>query len=166
MFKFKVLGLAMLELAWAGQGRAQFAPTEHKQIVDAGGKALLVRATNLGNWIVPEERPRPATKAEAGASGATQIPANKIQVPKGTAVRLFLTEPISIRTAKAGDSVKLQVLRPLKLDNLVGIANKTLASATITEVYKPGQEVSMYWHAGGLKLRLDSVMLIYQQKQT
>ncbi len=42
--------------------------TEHKQIVDAGGpsrlpsqlrvsrasKALLVRATNLGNWMVPE----------------------------------------------------------------------------------------------------------------
>src|SRR5260370_37366789 len=61
MIKFRLLGLAMLLLLWAGQGRAQFAHTEHKQIVDGGGpsglrasKALLVRATNLGNWMVPE----------------------------------------------------------------------------------------------------------------
>ena len=33
---------------------AQFAHTDHKQIVDASGKPLLIRATNLGNWMVPE----------------------------------------------------------------------------------------------------------------
>jgi hypothetical protein len=33
---------------------AQFAHTNHKQIVDAAGKPLLTRATNLGNWLVPE----------------------------------------------------------------------------------------------------------------
>ena len=60
---------------------------------------------------------------EAGTSGATEIPAIKIRLPKGTAVRLFLMEPISIRTAKAGASVKLQVLGPVQLDNLVVIAN-------------------------------------------
>jgi endoglucanase len=54
MNKFRLLGLAILVLAWTSQGRAQFAHTEHKQIVDAGGKPLLVRATNLGNWMVPE----------------------------------------------------------------------------------------------------------------
>src|SRR5713101_3302645 len=54
MFKFRLMGLAILVLAWGAPGRAQFAHTEHKQIVDAGGKALLVRATNLGNWMVPE----------------------------------------------------------------------------------------------------------------
>src|SRR5260370_14246326 len=61
MFKFRLLVLLVLLLAWASQGGAQFAHTEHKQIVDAGGpsglrasKALLVRATNLGNWMVPE----------------------------------------------------------------------------------------------------------------
>src|SRR5436853_2591726 len=120
------------------------------------------------SYGLAQEQPQPATKAEAGTSGATEIPAIKIRLPKGTAVRLFLMEPISIRTAKAGASVKLQVLGPVQLDNLVVIANKAPASATITEiteVYKPGQEVSMYWHGGGLKLRLDSVMLIDQQKQ-
>ena len=129
------------------------------------GLTLFEMVLLAASYGFAQEQPQPATKAEARTSGATQIPANKIQLPKGTAVRLFLMEPISIRTTKAGDSVKLQVLGPVKVDNLVVIANKALASATITEVYKPGQEVSMYWHAGGLRLRLDSVMLIDQQKQ-
>src|SRR5437879_4130733 len=61
MNKLRLLGLAMLVIAWASQARAQFAHTEHKQIVDGGGPSglrasepLLVRATNLGNWMVPE----------------------------------------------------------------------------------------------------------------
>ena len=68
MFKFRVLGLTILLLAWTAPGRAQFAHTEHKQIVDAGGpsglpsnlrvnrasKPIHIRATNLGNWMVPE----------------------------------------------------------------------------------------------------------------
>jgi endoglucanase len=54
MIKFRVLLVLVLVLAWAPQGRAQFVRTEHKQIVDGGGKPLLVRATNLGNWMVPE----------------------------------------------------------------------------------------------------------------
>jgi hypothetical protein len=61
MFKCRLLVLLVLLLAWTAQGRAQFAHTEHKQIVDAGGpsgfrasKPILIRATNLGNWMVPE----------------------------------------------------------------------------------------------------------------
>jgi endoglucanase len=34
--------------------RAQFAHTDHEQIVDAAGRPLLTHATNLGNWLVPE----------------------------------------------------------------------------------------------------------------
>jgi len=33
---------------------AQFAHTNGKEIVDAGGKAILLRGTSLGNWMVPE----------------------------------------------------------------------------------------------------------------
>ena len=54
MTKFRLLLLAMLFLALTPLVGAQFAHTEHKQIVDAGGKLLLIRATNLGNWLVPE----------------------------------------------------------------------------------------------------------------
>src|SRR5437764_6871487 len=54
MLKFRLLQLPLLFLALTSQASAQFAHTDHKQIVDAAGKALLVRATNLGNWMVPE----------------------------------------------------------------------------------------------------------------
>src|SRR5260370_3105278 len=61
MLQFSSIVLLILLLAWSSQGGAQFAHTEHKQIVDGVGpsgirasKPLLVRATNLGNWLVPE----------------------------------------------------------------------------------------------------------------
>lgn len=54
MVKLRLLRLPLLLLALISPGSAQFAHTEHKQIVDAAGKPLLVRATNLGNWLVPE----------------------------------------------------------------------------------------------------------------
>ena len=53
MIKFRFIQLLLL-LAFIAQGSAQFAHTDHKQIVDAAGKPLLLRATNLGNWLVPE----------------------------------------------------------------------------------------------------------------
>src|SRR5215813_8905182 len=53
MFKFRLLHLPLL-LVFISQAGAQFAHTDHKRIVDAAGKPLLVRATNLGNWLVPE----------------------------------------------------------------------------------------------------------------
>jgi hypothetical protein len=54
MLKFRLPQLLLLFLAFIPQGSAQFAHTDHKQIVDASGKPLLLRATNLGNWLVPE----------------------------------------------------------------------------------------------------------------
>ena len=57
MVKFKLLQLPLLLLvllALVLGASAQFAHTDHKQIVDSSGKPLLVRATNLGNWLVPE----------------------------------------------------------------------------------------------------------------
>jgi endoglucanase len=54
MFKFRLLYLPLFVLVLTYQGSAQFAHTDHKQIVDAAGKPLLLRATNLGNWLVPE----------------------------------------------------------------------------------------------------------------
>jgi endoglucanase len=54
MFKFRLLRLPLLLLALISQGSAQFTHTDHKQIVDAAGKPLFIRATNLGNWLVPE----------------------------------------------------------------------------------------------------------------
>jgi endoglucanase len=54
MFKFRILPLLFVLLVLTSHASAQFAHTDHKQIVDAAGKTLLIRATNLGNWLVPE----------------------------------------------------------------------------------------------------------------
>jgi endoglucanase len=54
VFKFRLLLLPLVLLALMSAGSAQFAHTNHKQIVDAAGKALLLRGTSLGNWLVPE----------------------------------------------------------------------------------------------------------------
>jgi len=54
MHKFRLVRLLLLFLVFAPQVNAQFAHTDHKQIVDAAGKPLLIRSTNLGNWLVPE----------------------------------------------------------------------------------------------------------------
>ena len=54
MFKFRFLQLPLLLLPLISHGSAQCAHTDHKQIVDAAGKPLFLRATNLGNWLVPE----------------------------------------------------------------------------------------------------------------
>ena len=54
MRKFRFLRLPLLLLALTLQASAQFAHTDHHEIVDSAGKPLLVRATNLGNWLVPE----------------------------------------------------------------------------------------------------------------
>ena len=54
MFKYRLLPSLILLLSLTPQGNAQFAHTDHKQIVDAAGKPLFTRAINLGNWLVPE----------------------------------------------------------------------------------------------------------------
>src|SRR6201993_661942 len=57
MVKFRLLQLPLLLLvllALVLGASAQFAHTDHKQIVDGSGKPLLILATNLGNWLVPE----------------------------------------------------------------------------------------------------------------
>src|SRR3979490_2366167 len=50
----RFLRLLLFLLALITPACAQFAHTDQKQIVDAAGKPLLIRATNLGNWLVPE----------------------------------------------------------------------------------------------------------------
>jgi len=54
MIKFRFVLLLLFLVASVIQTNAQFAHTDHKQIVDAAGKPILIRATNLGNWLVPE----------------------------------------------------------------------------------------------------------------
>ena len=100
----------------------------------------------------------PGTLVEAPAG--IEIPADRIRLPNGKTVRLMVTETVSSRTAKVGDPVKLQVIDPVQVDELVVIASKAPAWGTITEVKPAGRS----WHKGGVVLRLDSVTLVNQQQ--
>src|SRR3989440_11969890 len=84
MSKFSLLRLTLLLLVLISQGGAQFAHTDHKQIVDAAGKPLLIRATNLGNWLVPEGY---MWQFEGGPQSSSEIRALVLELlgPEGSA---------------------------------------------------------------------------------
>ena len=90
-----------------------------------------------------------------------EIPANKIRLGNGTKIRLLLLDSISSKTAKTGGSVRLRVLDDVKVDNLVIIAKRTTAVATLTATH-PAHRA---WRTGGIAMRMDSVTLIDQQTQ-
>lgn len=54
MLRRRLLHLALIVLFLSSAAFAQFAHTEHKQIMDGAGRPLLLRGTNLGNWLEPE----------------------------------------------------------------------------------------------------------------
>ena len=70
MVKVSLLLFPLLLLGLTSAATGQFAHTDHKQIVDSAGKPLLTRATNLGNWLVPEGY---MWLFEGGPQSATEI---------------------------------------------------------------------------------------------
>jgi len=84
-----------------------------------------------------------------------------IRLANGTPVRLLISESVSSKTAKPGDTVKLQVLDDVKVGNLVVIAGKAPASAIIETANSAGRA----WRAGNIALKLNSVALINHQDQ-
>ncbi|MDP9267958.1 MAG: glycoside hydrolase family 5 protein [Acidobacteriota bacterium] len=66
------------------QAGAQFAHTGHQKIVDAAGKPLFIRATNLGNWLVPEGY---MWRLEGGPQSPSEIHALVLELlgPEGSA---------------------------------------------------------------------------------
>ncbi|HKW34373.1 MAG TPA: cellulase family glycosylhydrolase [Candidatus Acidoferrum sp.] len=84
MLKCRLLLLLLLLPAWAPQGSAQYAHTNHKRIVDGVGKSLLLRAINLGNWMVPEGY---MWLFDGGPQSATEIRAlvGELLGPEGSA---------------------------------------------------------------------------------
>ena len=120
-------------------------------------------ATNVpGSIPVSEEQP---TTTPAAASPATADKRDEssatIRLASGTPVHLFLTETLSSKTAKAGDTVKLQVLGDVKVGDLVVIANKAAARGRIETVQSAGRA----WRAGRLIVKLQTVTLVNRKEQ-
>jgi hypothetical protein len=67
-------------------------------------------------------------------SAGQTAPAPAATLPAGTIVRLRTTEEIDSKHAKAGDTLPLEVMRDVKIGELLVIAKHTPVAATLTQV--------------------------------
>jgi hypothetical protein len=108
---------------------------------------------------------QPTTTSAAATPAATEEiqdgSPQPIRLASGTPVHLFVAETISSKTAKAGDTVKLQVLGDVKVGDLVVIANKAPGVGRIETVESAGRA----WHAGRLIVKLQTVTLVNHKEQ-
>ena len=95
---------------------------------------------------------------DARDSVARRLPQddNAIRIPDGTEVRLLVQTSISGKAAKPNDPVPLQVLNDVKVGDLVLIANKAPAFATIAEIQPPRRMM----RGGPMSLKDDHVTLV------
>lgn len=127
-----------------------------------GTEAVIKRGTPVIAYVEAdtELQVSPDLAAKHAAFAASAQMSNKIRLPYATPVQLMLTEPVSSKTAKPGDAVKLRVLEDVKVGDLIVIPARAPATASITEAKAAG----MAWHKGQLAIRVDTVTLIDQQQ--
>ncbi len=108
-------------------------------------------------------QPKTTSAAETPAAGEEIHDGSlqPIRLATGTLVHLFVAETISSKTAKVGDTVKLQVLGDVRVGDLVVIANKAPGVGRIETVESAGRA----WHAGRLILKLQTVTLVNHKEQ-
>jgi len=135
-----------------------------------GTQALIKQGTPVKAYVDADteiEAPGPAVPASLSGEAIEPPPsvyeaaqkASQVRLPNGAPVSLLLTEPVSSKTAKIGDSIKLQVLEDVRAGDLVVIPARTPAIARIEEVKSAG----MAWHKGQMAIRVESVTLINQE---
>lgn len=111
----------------------------------------------------PSQRRPPLASTDNPVASAQNREASgeTLRLASGTPVHLLVAESVSSKTAKPGDTVKLQVLGDVKVGDLVVIANKAPASGTIETT----QNARRAWRAGRMVLKLQTVMMLNQQQQ-
>ena len=106
----------------------------------------------LGVWALFPPSSGPVVRAAAQDE-------DDIHVPGGTEVRLLVQGSISSKTSKPNDPVPLQVLNDVKVGDVVLIANKAPAVATVAEIQQPRRMM----RAGTMSIKLDRVTLVTGQ---
>lgn len=143
--KFAVVYIAgcALALVAAPFARAQSATPPPQQSAASGESAAHPTAAALA----PELKSRPP---------ATGVPSGKyIQVPTGTRLPLVLHNAISTRSARAGDSVYLETLFPILIDERIVIPAGSYVSGEVTETKRPGRVRGR----GEIAIKLDNLIL-------
>ena len=87
------------------------------------------------------------------AQAGPPAPAKTVSVPKNTALRFALTEPLSSETATVGDDVPLRLKRPLVIDGVTMLAEGEIVHARIAKV----KHADSNCHDGDIRLKLDRV---------
>ena len=78
-----------------------------------------------------------STRAQLGSQSTGQAsPAPAATIPAGTIVRLRTTQEIDSKHAKAEDTLPLEVMRDVKVGDLLVIAKHTPVAATLTQVHR------------------------------
>jgi len=103
----------------------------------------------------------PSTEPQVAPANGHEDSPSTLKLADGTPVHLLLAQSISSKTAKAGDTVKLRVYGDVKVGDLLVIANKAPATATIETAESAGRA----WRRGSLLLKLGTVTLLLQQQQ-
>jgi len=155
-----------------GKGERDTLEHLHKKLDARIGQPGL-RSATFEEQQTPTKAPGPTSVSEAQltTASAAATPAateeihdespQPIQLASGTPVHLFVAETISSKTAKMGDTVKLQVLGDVKVGDTVVIANKAPGIGRIETVESAGRA----WHAGRLIIKLQTVTLVNHKEQ-
>lgn len=127
--------------------------------------AILLFSTTL----LAQSPPSPVKAADSGPPGnsagvvqQSQTPAipaaesASIRLPAGNRLDLVLKTKVSSEQAKVGDVVEFEVVRPLKAEGLVAIAQDTIATAKVV-IAEPRHRKGL---GGKLAIAFDSVQLV------
>ncbi len=122
----------------------------------ASGAAAQEPATPEAPPTPPAPQADPTPPAQPNGSPAAEKPrAAKVVVPAGTKLPLVLHNSITTRNAKPGDSIYLETLFPIVLDNHIVIPAGSYVQGEILEAKRPGHVKGR----GELRVRLNSMIL-------
>jgi len=122
----------------------------------ASGAAAQEPATPEAPPAPPAPQADPTPPAQPNGSPAAEKPrAAKVVVPAGTKLPLVLHNSITTRNAKPGDSIYLETLFPIVLDNRIVIPAGSYVQGEILEAKRPGHVKGR----GELRVRLNSMIL-------
>jgi hypothetical protein len=92
-------------------------------------------------------------EAKPKDSAGSMFQSPKIQLPKGTTVKLRFVRPISSASARVGDHVDLEVAEDVKIDGTVIVPGGGKAEGFVAQAM-PGK----FWGAGSLSVYVGSVV--------
>ena len=90
---------------------------------------------------VPAAKPAPVASNPAPVKPAPMPAAQPIVVPEGTQLALALTEDVSTKTAKVGDTIRATLVSDVRVDGKLAIAAGTTVAGQVTDVVSGSNKI-------------------------